>query len=35
MSDAAHETAVRYSWDDATDLLVRAFEKAIERQRHA
>jgi glycosyltransferase involved in cell wall biosynthesis len=30
MSEAAYQTAVQYSWDDATDLLEAALEKAIE-----
>jgi glycosyltransferase involved in cell wall biosynthesis len=33
MSDAALHTAARYTWDDATDLLVQAFRTTIERTR--
>ena len=33
MSDAAFETAIRYSWEDATDLFEDALELAIERTR--
>lgn len=29
MSDAAHATAVRYTWDDATDLLESALHDVI------
>jgi glycosyltransferase involved in cell wall biosynthesis len=31
MSNAAHRTAARYSWDDATGLFEKALETAIER----
>jgi glycosyltransferase involved in cell wall biosynthesis len=31
MSDAAHQTASRFTWDDATDLFERALHRAIER----
>jgi glycosyltransferase involved in cell wall biosynthesis len=31
MSDAAHGTATRFTWDDATDLFEKALELAIER----
>jgi glycosyltransferase involved in cell wall biosynthesis len=33
MSDAAHRTAARFNWDDATDLFEGALELAIERKR--
>jgi glycosyltransferase involved in cell wall biosynthesis len=33
MSDAAHRTAIRFTWDDATDLFERALELAIERDK--
>jgi len=33
MSEAAYRTTTRYTWDDATDLLERALELAIERDR--
>lgn len=33
MSDAAHRTATRFSWDEATDLFEKALELAIERNR--
>ena len=31
MSEAAYNTARRYTWEDATDLLEQAFHTAIER----
>jgi glycosyltransferase involved in cell wall biosynthesis len=31
MSEAAHETALRFTWDDATDLFELALVRAIER----
>jgi len=31
MSTAAHQTATRYTWDDATDLLEQALRQAIEK----
>ncbi len=31
MSDAAYRTAIRYTWDDATDLFEKALELTIER----
>lgn len=33
MSDAAYDTANRFTWDDATDLFEKALELAIERDR--
>jgi len=33
MSDAAYDTATRYTWDDATDLFEEALETAIVRSR--
>lgn len=33
MSDAAYRTATSFSWDEATDLLEKALEQAIERNR--
>jgi glycosyltransferase involved in cell wall biosynthesis len=33
MSDAAYRTAIRFTWDDATDLFEKALELAIERDR--
>jgi glycosyltransferase involved in cell wall biosynthesis len=33
MSDAAYSTAIRFTWDDATDLFEKALELAIERDR--
>ena len=33
MSDAAYQTVIQYSWDDATDLFEAALCKAIERSR--
>jgi hypothetical protein len=30
MSDAAYQTVVQYSWDDATDLFEAALTQAIE-----
>jgi hypothetical protein len=33
MSDAAHRTATRFTWDDATDLFEKALKLAIERHR--
>ena len=33
MSDAAYNTATRFTWDDATDLFEQALELAIERNR--
>ena len=33
MSDAAYATATRFTWDDATDLLEKALELAIERHK--
>jgi glycosyltransferase involved in cell wall biosynthesis len=35
MSDAAYQTVVQYSWDDATDLFEAALFKAIERSQKA
>lgn len=34
MSDAAYDTAVRYTWDDATVLFEKALELAIERRKN-
>jgi glycosyltransferase involved in cell wall biosynthesis len=34
MSDAAHRTALRFTWDDATDLFERALHRAVKRSRH-
>ena len=31
LSDAAYQTATRFTWDDATDLFEKALELAIER----
>jgi hypothetical protein len=31
LSDASHETATAYTWDDATERFERALEYAIER----
>jgi glycosyltransferase involved in cell wall biosynthesis len=33
MSDAAYDTATRYSWDDATDLFEAALHRTIERNK--
>lgn len=33
MSDAAHRTALRFTWDDATDMFEQALHRAIERTR--
>jgi glycosyltransferase involved in cell wall biosynthesis len=33
MSDAAYDTATRYTWDDATLFFEKALEAAIERAR--
>jgi glycosyltransferase involved in cell wall biosynthesis len=33
MSDAAHGTAIRFTWDDATDLFEKALEFAIDRDK--
>jgi glycosyltransferase involved in cell wall biosynthesis len=33
MSEAAYNTAIRYTWDDATDLFEQALASAIERNR--
>jgi hypothetical protein len=33
MSDAAHRTATRFTWDDAAGLFEKALEFAIERNR--
>lgn len=33
MSDAARQTATRFSWDDATALFEQALERAVERTR--
>lgn len=33
MSDAAHATATRYTWDDATTLMEAAFRRAVARAR--
>jgi len=33
MSEAAYRTAMRFNWDDATDLFEGALELAMERKR--
>jgi glycosyltransferase involved in cell wall biosynthesis len=33
MSEAAHRTATRYTWDEATGLFEKALELAIQRNR--
>ena len=35
MSDVAHDTASRYSWDDAADRFEAALIRAVERSRVA